>query len=205
MQSNVKRVGQKPAGMCHLRNAGVEGLPWEQINTRRPRWAETLNASSPFVQEPALSRVPHTSLQEMFPFDIFHAWHRHLGICNFLGSALAMLSTLEAARNVDQRFDIVNRKYRLWCKSVRRPPIAGKLSKELIQWPSTSEFPTGSWYKGGLTTTLMLWFESLDGTIHGEMCTLAMDAATTINIFLRLLYRSDVFLSVENTSCATDS
>ena len=197
----IKRVGQKPAGMCHLCNAGMEGFPWEQISTRRPRWAETLNASSPFAKEPALSVVPHTSLQEMYAFDIFHTWHLGIGR-SFLGSALAMLSMLEPAGNVDQRFDSLNRKYRLWCKSVGRPPIASKLSKELVQWPSTSEFPTGSWYKGGLTTTLMLWFESLDGTIHGEMCTLAMDAAKTINSFLRLLYRSDVFLSVDNTRLA---
>ncbi|CAE7775629.1 unnamed protein product [Symbiodinium necroappetens] len=149
--------------------------------------------------------VPHTPgrLAEHYAFDIFHTVHLGIGR-NFLGSALALLSERESAGNVDERFNAITEKYLTWCAATSHPPITHKITKDLISWPATTDYPSGPWYKAELTTTLLEWFESLDGNFDAddEVMSLAMEACKSLNSFVRLLFRSGAWLSAEDGGLA---
>ena len=189
----VKRPNQVAGGICHLCQAGEDQFPFEEIATRRPAWASTRLTQSPFKAQPPAACVPHTegALARHFAYDLFHTWH--LGMAkNFLGSVLALLSNLEAG-NIDERFHQLTLKYRRWCRETSHASVVTKITKDTIQWPSTKDYPTGGWFKADLSTTLMEWFESLDGSLNIEaepLLGIAMEAAKAINDFLRFLYQS---------------
>ena len=201
----VKKEQQAANEMCHLCCAGPDMCPFEEIATKRPRWASTVGLQEPFYSTPAMAIVPHTPgrLAEHYTFDIFHTIHLGVGR-NFLGSALALLSEREPARGVDERFNTLTEKYLAWCKASSHPPVTHKLTKDLIQWPATTDYPSGGWYKAELTTTLLEWFETLDGSFDedDEVMSLAMEACKALNGFVRLLFRSGAWLSAEDAGLA---
>ncbi|CAE6948621.1 unnamed protein product [Symbiodinium sp. CCMP2592] len=155
----VKRVDQVASGICHWCDCGPDSLPFERFSTRRPDWMGTLFTTSPFLQSPASSVIPHApgKLASTFQFDLFHNWHLGVGR-NFSGSALVLLSDLHDG-NVEERFAQVTIQYKDWCKRTGHSPIMSKIHKDNIQRGSTSEFPTGTWFKGGVTTNMVLFFE----------------------------------------------
>ena len=84
-------------------------------------------------------------------YDVFHTWH--LGVGKYwTASILALLSFAEAGSNIDARFESLTAKYLSFCKRTSISPILTKVTKETLQWPSTNDWPKGSWYKGGVTT-----------------------------------------------------
>ena len=195
--NTVKSVNQASSGICHLCCAGEPNIPFEQIATRRPDWLDRPCTTSPFKDGilPEAACLPHAPgrLPNHYAYDIFHTFH--LGVAkNFLGAVLARLSDFESG-NVEQRFEALTVKYRTWCRATGNAPIVSKLTKDLIQWETTSDYPNGSWYKGGLSTNLMLFFESLDGTLSDPLLLLAMDGAKAINLFFRTLYAEGFWLS----------
>ncbi|CAE7231791.1 unnamed protein product, partial [Symbiodinium sp. KB8] len=193
----VKRVDQVAGGICHLCDCGPDSLPFERFATRRPDWLATLNATSPFQTMPAAARIPHAPGQPAatFYFDLFHCWHLGVGR-NFVGSALVLLSDLHAG-NIDERFDQLTIQYKDWCRRNGASPILTRIHKDNIQWASTSEFPTGTWFKGEVTTNMVRFFEDCDGLCDEPIFRLAIQAAQAINEFLRLLYSSDLWLPPE--------
>ena len=193
----VKRVDQVAGGICHLCDCGPDTLPFERFATRRPDWLATLNTTSPFQTTPAAARIPHApgQLATTFYFDLFHCWHLGVGR-NFAGSALVLLSDLHAG-NVDERFDQLTIQYKDWCRRNGAPPILTRIHKDNIQWASTSEFPTGTWFKGAVTTNMVQFFEDCDGLCDEPLFRLAIQAAQAINEFFRLLYSSDLWLPPE--------
>ncbi|CAE7843377.1 unnamed protein product, partial [Symbiodinium microadriaticum] len=193
----VKRVDQVANGICHLCDCGPDALPFERFSTRRPAWLATLNATSPFETMPAAARIPHPpgQLAATFYFDLFHCWHLGVGR-NFAGSALVLLSNLHAG-NIDERFDLLTTQYKDWCRRNGAAPILTRINKDNIQWASTSEFPTGTWFKGQITTNIVRFFEDCDGLCDEPLFRLAIQAAQTINEFFRLLYSSDLWLPPE--------
>ena len=191
--NTVKKVNQIGKGICHLCRAGEDAYPFEQIGTRRPLWATTRLTVSPFKDVPHAACVPHSELASHYAFDLFHTWHLGVGK-NFLGSVLALMSDLEEG-NVEDRFNALTKKYKTWCKETKHSSIVAKLTKDLIQWPSTKEYPSGGWYKADLTTNLMQWFESMGGEWDEPLLSLAWQAARAINEFFRFLYARDAWLS----------
>ena len=192
----VKRVDQVAGRICHLCEAGPHHTPWEQIATRNPAWAQTLNLSSPFDKLPPASVVPHSPglLANHFRFDVFHCWHLGVGR-NFAGSFLALLSCQETASNVDERFQQLTERYKAWCLSSGHSPLVSKITKELLGWTAMTEFPTAGWYKADITTTMLEFFESFPGPFTDPLLQLALEAAKAINGFFRILYSSDVWIS----------
>ena len=192
----VKRVDQVAGRICHLCEAGPHHTPWEEIATRNPAWAQTLNVASPFDELPPASIIPHSpgQLANHFKFDVFHCWHLGVGR-NFAGSFLALLSNQESASNVDERFQQLTERYKAWCRSSGHSPLVSKITKELIGWSATTEYPTAGWYKADITTTMLEFFESLEGGLREPLLQLALEAAKAINQFFRLLYASDVWVS----------
>ena len=196
----VKSINQEASGVCHLCEAGFSHAPFEQIGTRRPAWSHTLNASSPFRSWPPALRIIDNKerLAEHFAFDIFHTFHLGVGKY-FLGSVLAILSNFESG-NVERRFQQLTAKFREWCKRTGHTMIVSKLTKDLITWEATTDYPFGSWFKADLTTTLMEWIESLEGSLTDPLFLLAMDATKCINRFFRILYSEGVWLAVETAA-----
>ncbi|CAE7721437.1 unnamed protein product [Symbiodinium microadriaticum] len=197
----VKSINQVASGICHLCEAGCAHAPFEQIETRRPKWLSTLGASSPFKHWPAAVAIVQNrqTLAEHFAFDLFHTFHLGVGKY-FVASVLAILSTLESGGSVELRFQQLTAKYREWCRRSGRTMFVSKLTKDLITWEATSDYPKGTWFKGNLTTTLLEWIESLDGSVTDSMLVLALDATKAINRFFRILYSEGVWLEVETAA-----
>ena len=198
-------------GVCHLCKAGQKDVDFEQINSEQPAWLQTMfsqehdlfwdaSEPSPFLNAPH----PPNKLGSLWAFDVFHTMH--LGICKcYLGSFLAGLSELECEGSVDARFEKLSEKYLQWCKSNHKRAHATKLTKELIQWQSTTMFPNGSWHKGGLTSTLMDWAQWLfetEGDGWPAMLQEAGAAAVACNEFLRILFDGDAWLPSKDAQAA---
>ena len=197
----VKRLNQTAGGVCHLCDAGPPHTPWEQIGTRRPDWLQTQYVTSPFWMLPGAARVPHTPhcLQAHYKFDLFHCWHLGVGR-NFCGAILALLSDLESG-NIEQRFQNLTEKYKAWCARTHHTPLLSRLTKDTIQWGSTTEYPSGGWFKVGITTVIMEFFKAYDFQDGPDepLLLLALEAARSINAFFRLLYSQDVWLAPQTS------
>lgn len=196
----VKAVNQASTGVCHLCEAGFPHAPLEQIGTRQPSWMYTVGASSPFASWPEAARIldTHEQLAQHFAYDLFHTFHLGVGR-TFLGSVIALLSGLEVG-NVEQRFQSLTEKYRTWCANNHRSTIVTKLTKDLITWDTTTDYPKGGWYKGALTTTLMEWVESLEGTTDDPLLVSAFEATKSINRCFRILYAEGAFVSADTAN-----
>ena len=194
-----RNLRHPPVGICHLCKAGQNGIPFEQFQTRRPIWYNTLFQQCPFNSPSPFLAVPHVAdeFPSFFKFDVFHVWH--LGLAKqFLGGALALLSEIQPAGNIDQRFELLTQEFLGWCQLHKKTPQVKKLSKELISWPTQGTFPVGAWHKGALTTVLMEFVEDhykdVDFSANGllQEC---MEAVRAGNACLRTLFSRGVFLS----------
>ena len=188
-------------GICHLCMAGRRAFPYEELGTRRPAWLASVLTQPPFDEASHpfnFHVVPHVAgqLPTLWKFDIFHTVHLGIGK-NYLGSMLALLSQQEAGGNVDLRFELLSAKYRSWCSSNHRPTHCKRITKEHVNWVSTTCYPTGSWHKGDLTTSLLLFCEAMyqSEAWEDETLRLAGQAAEALNRFLRLLYHAEAWLS----------
>ena len=187
-----------PAGICHLCRAGQTGIPFEDINTRRPTWLATMNTMSPFETPSPFLAVPHEEnrFPEFFCFDVFHTVH--LGVAkHLLGSLLALLSEQQEAANIDDRFSLLTDRYLAWCRLNKRSAYVRKLTKDCIGWPKTSVFPIGAWHKGEFSTNLLRFAEAEYGheSFNDEpLLKLALEATKSLNSSLRTMYASQLFL-----------
>ena len=152
----------------------------------------------PFSRPNPFSSVLHVDgqLPCFWKFDLFHVFHLGVGR-NYLGSALALLSQVEPAGNVDQRFELLTQKYREWCAQNQRTAHCRRITKEHLNWPTTTQYPTAGWHNGDLTTSLVLWIEARFQSEQwaDEMLKLTGEAAVAINSFFRRLYSSGAWLS----------
>ena len=185
---------------CHLCDAGRDNVPFEQVATRRPVWLQTCFLNTPFQNPPPpLTELWHVPGEEaaIWQFDVFHTWHLGLGR-NFLGSAIAVLSACEPGSSIGERFESLTVKYKAWCRANQQRAFITKLTKEFIQWPKTSTYPSGSWHRGALTTNLMRWLEDLfenDMPQGDPTLPLIVDATKAANAWFHWLYSSGVWLS----------
>lgn len=185
-------------GVCHLCQAGQPGIPYEQLASKNPIWEGTVLVQCPFSQPSPFRNIWHAQgeLPTLFHFDLFHVWH--LGVAkNYFGSMLCLLSELENGSTVDRRFEQLSEKYVTWCRQNRRQAHCQRITKEHLGWISTSHYPSGTWHKGDLSTSLMLWVESrfhLEGWQNDPALSLAGQAAEAINKFISNLYHGPAFL-----------
>ena len=156
----------EPKGVCHLCKVGMAGILFEALQVKRPPWFETMFQESPFLcgqrEDSLWYKVPHEPgmLEGLFSFDLFHTWH--LGTAKaFLGSVIACLSEMEDGRSIDARFEALSEKYMTWCRDNNERPYLLKLTKESVNWGTSSSYPTGGWHKGNLSTVLMKWVEEI--------------------------------------------
>ena len=197
--NTVKRVGQIAKPICHLCEAGTDRIVFEEIATRHPTWERTVNASSPFKSLPAAARVPHSPgrLAAHFAFDIFHTFHLGVGK-HLMGSVIALFTNLETG-NIEVRLEKVTAKYLSWCKANKKSAMLTKITKDLISWHATTDYPKGSWFKAAITTNMLEWAETYDAQ-GGPLLDKALSAVKVANQFFRLLYAEDAWLSVERSN-----
>ena len=193
-----RKEQQKASGICHQCLAGQDGIPWEQIGTKRPHWLTTEFSIAPFDGPSVFQLVPHCNqqLSGLWTFDFFHTWH--LGVCKyFLGGALALLSMVEDAGNIDMRFHLLSERYKSWCSMTRHRSHIQKLTKECLTWPTTRDFPVGSWHKGELSTVLMKFLEATlyERTFTEPLLEKVKEATDAIHISIRKMYRGNLWLS----------
>lgn len=195
---------RRRTGICHMCAAGRE-CDWEQINTLRPQWLQTmftLQISAENSEQSAFVDVPHCpgQLPNLWQFDIFHTMH--LGVCkSFLGSAIAALSEVQSSSRIEDRFESLTQHYLHWCKTERKRPWVSKLCKEHIGWIAKTTYPVGGWHKGSLSTSLMEWFEAIykaEGRSWPPMLQEAGQACVACNSFLKRLYDAEAWLSASN-------
>ncbi len=197
-----KRKGQVVAhGICHECRAGQDDIPFEQVGTKRPLWVQTLYEEDPFTDFSPFRHLPHDQgkLPSMWMWDFFHTWH--LGIAKrFIGSALALLSMVEQAGSVDDRFTLLSDRYTSWCSRNKRRAHIQRLTKESIAWQTTGCFPCGIWHKGELTTVLMYFLEATfkERDFPDEpLLEIVKQATDAINSAIRMMYKSDLWLTVD--------
>ncbi|CAE7432742.1 unnamed protein product [Symbiodinium sp. CCMP2456] len=197
--NTVKRVDQIAKPICHLCEAGTDRIAFEEIGTRQPAWARTVNASSPFKGPPAAARVPHSAgrLAEHFAFDIFHTFHLGVGK-HLMGSVIAMFTDMETG-NIEVRLEKVSAKYVTWCKENKKSAMLVKITKDMISWNATTDFPKGSWFKAAITTNMPEWAEAYNPS-GCPLLEKALSAVKVANKFFRILYSEDVWLSVERSN-----
>ena len=199
--NNVQKRKNQQAfvGICHQCQAGQVGIWFEQVATRRPLWLNTEFQEDPFSGVSPFQAVPHVpgQLPALWTFDFFHTWH--LGVARaFLGGALALLSMMEDGSNIEDRFSALSDRYKNFCLRYRHRAHITKLTKETINWPKTSDFPSGSWHKGELSTVLMKFLEATfeERTFPAEpMLELVRQGTTAINSSIRAMYKADLWLS----------
>ena len=191
-----------PVGICHQCMAGQLHYDFEQINTVHPKWLGTMFSQNLFWEgaEPSpLSEIPHQlgQMAALWTFDIFHTVHLGIGR-SFLASFVVLLAELQDDANIDDRFLSLTDDYLSWCKRTSHRAHLQKLTKELLGYPTTRTFPTGTWHKGDLTTVLLAYVQDRfdkDGATWSPMMQLAGRAATSLNTCLAKMYKSDVWLS----------
>ena len=190
-----KKPPKDPVGICHLCRAGQKDVPFEDIYSRQPIWLRTMFEQDPWIAPPSFARLYHPvgEAASIFAFDIFHAFHLGVGKTH-VSSCIAMLSDVTAGSNIDLRFEALNDEWKSFKAGVFQP----KLTPEFIGWDSRSDFPSGSWHRGQLTTDLMRFlehkFEQMDLS-DDIMLLKAAEGTSAINQCLRLLYEHDsVFL-----------
>ena len=190
---------EPPKGICHLCRAGQNGVEYEQIATRRPGWLSTMFSESPFRETPAFLDIPQRpgQAEAMWAFDLWHCFHLGVGR-NFIGAVLAIYAELEMASNSDDRFLQLTKRFQTWCHDNSERCIVKRITKELLQYPNTGCFPTGTWHKGQVTTTFMRWIEHRflfeQDILQDPLLKGAGEAAVCINACFREIYSAPLFL-----------
>ncbi|CAE7891387.1 ANK3 [Symbiodinium necroappetens] len=187
-----------PEGICHLCQAGQRDYPFETFQTRSPTWLATFCAQDPFVGQSPLASLPHMPGQAatLFKYDVWHTCH--LGVCKPLaGSALALLSLQYPGRSKDAKMEKLSDNFMEWCKRNGRQPLLTKITKDTILWDNNTNFPSASWYKGSLSTTMCEYIEDVtkDKQFDDVLLMKCSEAVQALNKFITGLYEADVFLS----------
>ena len=190
-------------GLCHICRAGQPGVPFEQIETKRPLWLSTEYQQEPSDEASPFREIPHVEGEfgSLWAFDFFHSWH--LGVAKYvIGGALALLSMHEEGTKIELRFEALTKRYKEWCQATGRRAHIQNLTKEKIAWSSSTCFPCGTSHKGELSTVLMAFLEatlSERNLSHDPLLNLVQDAVISINRCVKEMYRADLWLSPEQS------
>lgn len=192
-----------PKGICHLCTAGQLRQPWECFRgTRKPHWLDTMFTQSGFGGQPALNAIPYIPGQQeaFYTFDLFHSYHLGLGKA-FVAGCLAMASDYMWAGSVDARLEQLSQLWLPWCRENRQQAYLNSLTRPVLGWMDRGTYPNGYWSKGATTACLgsfFEWWAGQEDLTDDTLMQLALETSKKISKCLRILYRSDVWLSRED-------
>lgn len=110
-------------------NAGQLHFPFESLGTTRPAWLSTMYRDPPFEFDTAFAQVPHTpnKVTGLWKFDtcMFGIYNRAWPSL-FVILPIALLSEIQGAPKIDERFGLLSTECRNLCKHVQ------KVTKKLI-------------------------------------------------------------------------
>ena len=187
-------------GICHVCLADQPNVPFEDFDSEEPKWRSTCNLTWPFASLPALYQLPYDpdDWMSLPGQDLFHGWHLGAGKV-FLASSLVLLSEQYPGKSIDARFSSMAKEFFEWCAETGEHPYIRKLTREMLSWTSSTDYPTGTWSKGSTTLCLLRWFlhacKQRSNTIPTEsILRPCYTAAQNINKFLSKLYRQQVWI-----------
>ena len=201
-QNVAKRAtsSKKGKGICHMCNADLDDLVWEDFEAQRPLWFDTIGATNPFLRQPTLLlEIAHDDPAGFFAYDLFHAWH--IGAAkSYLASSvvvLAMSDVFEGSR--DTRMEAMTAAYQQWCRENRQNPTYKKFTLANLSWLTSNTFPRGTWSKGSSSTCICKWFISecrahMNIVEQSEILNLAFEGACLIDQFLSGCYKCEVWI-----------
>lgn len=190
-----------PKGVCAYCLAGQHGFPAEELGTTSPKWLPTVGVKLPWVKTPAvIYRLPHDRGHpaSFLKTDIWHVVHLGFGRSWVSSIVQLVLPQLQCA-NLEEKWGYLTSNYLDWCASNRRQAHISKITPYLMSYGDTSG-AMGCWYKGALTSNLMMWCVYLLGKVRPDARGLLVQcrAAThRLNSMFKLLYSAGVFLSKE--------
>ena len=162
-----------------------------------------MNTELPFSDNclPNVLALPHCrdDPAELFAWDLFHSWHIGAGKV-FLGTAVVVLAMSEAFDgSIPSRLEEVSDRFQRWCSEHRLKPHTRRLSKENLNWLTTTTYPSGGWSKGHTTRVLNKWFiaecrNHLELFAGDHLLEIAYICAVSIENFLKGLYGHELWI-----------
>ena len=159
------RIGPvNPAMICHLCDAGAQGLPYTDVSSA-PQWLSTLGASLPWESTPPLNEAPFSvsSPAFLYKLDPFHVLK--FGIFrDACASTVIRLCFLEyfdcegELQNVPERLSRAFSFYKLWCLAEKKNPSLKGFTRMNMHYDNNHSF---AWFncKGSEVTLLMQWLD----------------------------------------------
>ncbi|CAE6968118.1 unnamed protein product, partial [Symbiodinium sp. CCMP2456] len=161
------RIGPvNPAKICHLCDAGAQGLPYTDVSSA-PEWLSTLGAEAPWRETPPLNQAPFS---ESFPaflykFDPFHVLKYGVfrDCCASTVTRLGFLGYFDFSEegeleNIPDRLMRAFSLYKLWCLAEKKNPSLKGFTRINMHFDKNTSF---AWFncKGSEVTLLMQWLD----------------------------------------------
>ncbi|CAE7904262.1 unnamed protein product, partial [Symbiodinium necroappetens] len=194
------------AGICHYCKAGMPGnADWHNLSFRNMA-AMRIDAPAPWSPPPALIRyVPHSMSQApyFFRIDLFHLMHKGV-LADVAANAIVSCFDygLFGCTNLKMLMAFVYDDAKHFCQQNRLELHMSQLTTNQLGLTRTTDYPTGSWFKGNDTRSLTKYMEwKLTHTLH-ELFGPTLEYFTEIvgllsygNKFMHLLYNAGLWLS----------
>ena len=130
---------------CHECGAGADGIPYEDVASDMPVWANTRFSSRPWSTPPAMDPVPFSRLapEKQYRRDCFHL--TKVGIYRDLaGSCLCYLAVkgyYGEQGDINQKLSNAHGAFALYCQTTGKSPALRTFSKFLLMYPRLDSFP----------------------------------------------------------------
>ena len=143
-------------GICHLCLAGRPRIPFEDYS-KNGVWQFSVQEEEPWQLRPEILRCPHDESfpETFFAIDPWHSFHLGEGR-NLVANAVQLMLDFVDGDSVDQQLNLLYLDYKQYCKRNSNQVYALRFTKELFSL-NKNDYPTGSWTKGNLTTSLVKW------------------------------------------------
>ncbi|CAE7211121.1 unnamed protein product [Symbiodinium sp. CCMP2592] len=208
----VYKVSADTSGFCHLCRAGEQGYDANDYS-QNAAWRETFLKVPPWTSEGPLCRVPQSPAKEyMHKFDIFHTLHKGV-FAELSGSGLVLITDyhLAGAGDIPQQLQAIYALMAKHCKDTATPLHMDGLTRHLLSFPGDYAYPVGNWFKGADTAAACsfleaFWSEHLAVANEQDLYLDAvLRALRAANVFLRTLYRSGLWLSVDRCKIVAEA
>lgn len=205
--TGVKRgkEAKKPKGVCHLCLGGTsDDYPAEEIQTRDPRWLQTVAVQLPWEVTPPFIQHMYHDVSDPAAFFMPDLWHNfHLGVGKaYVASVVQLCLTFVPAPNLEAKWAWLSAHYRAFCQGEKRQPHITKLTGYLMSYGDKTG-AMGAWSKGALTTNFVKWLPALIAALpddeQGYLKECA-DAAQHMNALFGSLFTAAAFLDANEGS-----
>ncbi|CAE7446166.1 unnamed protein product [Symbiodinium sp. CCMP2592] len=214
-----KRASSKNAnqtGCCWLCMAGTEtateNYPFEHVGFFEPGWIQTQRHNNQVPWEdnggpllPYMQVDADDTPSAWFKADLFHVFHAGVGQ-DFTASAITYSMRLLFNRGGFER-DLValNEHLATFMKSQRKRLHCGFLTKDLLGYNSTREFPEGKWSKNSDTAVVMQFLvfflqqEEFAARVRSDpILNEILEAALAMGRVIRKCFRADFFMASDD-------